>query len=335
MKKGLLFAFAIVSLLVLVGCQQSSFIGDTSTGEIDLLKEIQQIEAELEKNGFEEDEEEIEDAVEEITDEIDEEIEEKKIDVSDLQVLEVEETDLVSLDVDASDEDEDVLTYTFSPPLDEDGEWQTGYGDAGEYIITVTASDGENLVSNDILLVVEKKNVPPTIKGLPQKVEVDEGETVVLEPNVEDLNNDEITVGFSAPFDDDGVFETDHTSAGEYEVIVTASDGEADADVTLLLIVNDVNVPPELSGLDDTIIVDEGETVIIKPTVSDLDGDTVELSISEPVGDGGVWETGYTDHGEYVVTVTASDGKDTVTQEITLIVNDINIPPEITAIRLG
>ena len=349
MKTVVLFAIVIVSLLVLAGCARQPFVDEDSEEEIDLLKEIQEIEAELEKSesedeadavdeAVEEVAEELEDAEEETTEEGEEEAEEEpaeEADTSDLQVLTVEETDLVSLEVEASDEDADQITYSFSAPVDENGEWQTDYGDAGEYIITVTASDGENTVENEVLLVVKKNNVPPTIKGLPDKIEVDEGETVTLEPNVTDRNKDEVIIGFTAPFDEDGVFETDHTSAGEYEVTVTASDGEESIDVTLILIVNDVNVPPELSGLEEAITVDEGETVTIEPEVSDLDEDEVELSISEPVGDDGVWETGYTDHGEYVVTVTASDGKDTVSKEITLIVNDVNVPPRITGIKLG
>ena len=105
-----------------------------------------------------------------------------------------------------------------------------------------------------------------------------------------------------------GTFETDHTSAGEYQIVVTASDGELETEKTFTLVVEDVNKLPELSGIVD-LSVKEGETVRVEPKVTDLDGDEVALTISEPVGDDGTWETGYTDHGEYFVTVTANDGK--------------------------
>jgi hypothetical protein len=66
-----------------------------------------------------------------------------------------------------------------------------------------------------------------------------------------------------------------------------------------------------------------------------LDNDAVEVTISEPIGNDGVWEISYTDHGEYEVTIIADDGKDITTKEITLIVEDVNLPPEIIDITLG
>src|SRR3989338_3178201 len=58
-------------------------------------------------------------------------------------VIIVEETELVSLVPTANDPDADLLAYTFTSPLNENGEWQTTYGNAGEYTVTITASDGE------------------------------------------------------------------------------------------------------------------------------------------------------------------------------------------------
>ena len=46
--------------------------------------------------------------------------------------------------VSAVDPDGDPIVYNFTQPLDEKGEWQTGDGDAGEYIVTVYASDGKS-----------------------------------------------------------------------------------------------------------------------------------------------------------------------------------------------
>jgi len=63
--------------------------------------------------------------------------------------------------------------------------------------------------------------------------------------------------------------------------------------------------------------------------VSDLNGDDITVTISEPVGDDGEWETTFTDHGEYDIAVTASDGELETIEEIALIVNDINKAPEI------
>src|SRR3989338_8410297 len=58
-------------------------------------------------------------------------------------VVVVQETDVVSLAPEAEDPDKDTsLVFTFTSPLNENGEWKTAYGDSGEYKVTVTASDG-------------------------------------------------------------------------------------------------------------------------------------------------------------------------------------------------
>ena len=80
--------------------------------------------------------------------------------------------------------------------------------------------------------------------------------------------------------------------------------------------------------------VKEGEVVTLQPKVSDLDGDELTVTISEPVGDSGVWKTSFTDHGVYSVTVSATDEKDTVTQTISITVEDVNMPPEIVDVYL-
>ena len=66
----------------------------------------------------------------------------------------------------------------------------------------------------------------------------------------------------------------------------------------------------------------------------DLNGDDLEIIISEPLGNDGVWETRYTDHGEYQVAVEATDGELTSTATFTLIVTDINRAPVIIDISL-
>ena len=251
------------------------------------------------------------------------------VDTSSLQRIEVEETEFVDLNVRAEDLDQDNITYLFSPPLSEEGTWQTNYTDAGEYVVTIGASDGENTAEKKVLLVVKKKNVPPTITGLSSKLVADEGDTITLEPVVVDLNEDPVTITFSAPFDQHGQWKTDHTSAGEYDVRVTASDGGLESAFNLTLVVTNVNVPPEILGLADSIEIDEGQNVTLGIKAEDLDGDTVELSVSEPIGDDMFWATGYTDHGKYTVTVAASDGKDTISKEISLVVRDVNVPPTI------
>ena len=197
--------------------------------------------------------------------------------------------------------------------------------------LKVTATDGKLSSSQKIKLVVDRVNVPPVIAALKDLI-VNEGEVVVVEPKVTDPNSDAVSVAISEPLKS-GKFMTDHTSAGEYKIIVMATDGELESKETFVLRINDVNMLPQISGVQD-VTVKEGETVTLKPVVTDLDEDQIKLSITEPVGNSGVWKTSFTDHGEYMITITADDGKDKVTKKVRVQVLDVNMPPQIVDVSI-
>src|SRR3989344_156955 len=248
-----------------------------------------------------------------------------------MQVIKVKENEQIRLVARVRDPDNDTIHFAFSEPLDEKGEWKTSYGDAGEYLTTFTVTDGALTTIKKIKLVVERVNVAPVIEPV-QDITIDEGKEVTFTPTVKDPNNDKVTVVVSEPLQA-GVFKTDHTSAGEYTINVEANDGELTTKKTFKLTVKDVNVPPEIGAVED-LVVNEGNLVTIKPVVTDIDLDNVKVTLSSPVGDDGVWQTGYTDHGDYVITITADDGKAKVTKQVKLTVSDVNMPPEIIKISL-
>lgn len=344
-----LFVLITISGLLLSGCAVSDYLRGEAEEETeekdytllteeeegieDVLGELGEIEGEegmedVTGEVIEEIEEETEEEIEEETEEEEaeeEEIEEIEEDVS--FVITVNEDEDVRLKPEAVDVDADVLTYTFSEPLDENGEWHPTYGDAGRYMVTVAASDGITTTTQDVLLIVERVNVAPYIEPIGD-IEIDEGETLILEPEVSDVNNDAFTVTISEPVGDDGFWETDYRSAGEYFVTITAEDAESESIEKIKIIINKKNVAPTISGLAD-ITIEEGETVLIAPEIEDLNGDDVEVRISEPVGDDGFWETGYTDHGEFTIKIEADDGTTVTTEEITVTIIDVNMPPEI------
>ena len=112
------------------------------------------------------------------------------------KVFEVLETKKLSLDLNVDDPDADKLVYTFTYPLDEKGEWQTTYGDAGEYKATITVSDGENEVSEDVAIIVHKKEESPAMeKFSPEEssIAIDEGGKIKFSVDASDLNKDELS----------------------------------------------------------------------------------------------------------------------------------------------
>lgn len=355
MKKVVAGIVLILILVLVVGCVNLSKPYGTSTKEEDsgLLAEIAQIEEELNAVETVEDNleaaepltgaavtdiavsEEVEDTevnTEVIISDLEESEEVQEESEDEIQVITVDENKLIKLLVKVDDPDQDKVTYSFSRPLSKEGEWQTNYGDAGEYMVTLTATDGVLTTEKKLRVVVNRVNVAPVI-GEVKSLQVQEGDTVTFEPVVTDPNNDPVTVTLSEPLKG-GVYVADYASAGEYEIEVLASDGELEAKKTFKLTIVNVNQLPEINKVED-IAVKEGETVKIEPEIVDLDGDKVTISIAEPVGEDGVWETGYTDHGDYLITVTADDGKDTVTKEIRVVVEDVNMPPEFVEVSLA
>lgn len=329
----------IVLAVFLAGClDYKAYDLPKESSDQNLVEEIAKVEQELDLDGKAPEANVSESATEEAAPEmvVEEvvlpELTEEDLLEEELEVITVKENEAVKLNVKVIDPDQDSVTYTFGKPLNTLGEWKTNYGDAGEYPVTITATDGKLNTEKKVKIVVQRVNVPPTIAAVAD-ITVKEGEKVTFAPKVGDPNKDKVTTTISAPLAN-GEFTTDHTSAGQYPIRVVASDGELETETMFTLTVEDVNELPEITGLRNELRLKEGETVTLKPEVTDLDKDKITLTISEPVGDDGEWKTGFTDHGDYEVTVTANDGKDTITKKVKIIIEDVNMPPQIVEVSL-
>jgi nitrogen fixation protein FixH len=321
---SLILVLSIISIFFLTGCDVYEKLYGTETE----LLPLDNISSEIEKT-----------LGEVLPTEV-KEVKEEKVELGEeAVVITVQETDLISLVPEADDPDKDKLTFTFSSPLNEKGEWQTTYGDAGEYTVTVTASDGQLTTSQDVLIIVNKKEEKPTIESFePEQTVVTIKETESVDFNIEasDLNKDELSYSWKLDGAEIGTdkaytFETTYDDSGSHTVKVDVSDGTSVVSQLWSVTVENVNRKPILKEISP-IKVKETETVTIKPEATDPDKDEVNFTISDPVGDDGVWETTYDDAGEYTVTVTASDGTDSVSQDVKIVVENVNRPPVILGI---
>lgn len=261
------------------------------------------------------------------------EIEEPEIeepeDLSGLPTKEFKEGDLVGFpNLAKEDADGDPITYSFTHPLDENGEWQTEIGDAGRYKVTISAKDSKGAESTkDLVIVIMAVNKPPVIEL--SDVTVNEGESVSLDPKVSDPEEDEFSVEYSG-YMTSSTKETGFEDSGSYKVTVTATDSKgAKTEKEISVTVNNVNRAPELSGLED-LSVKEGDKIELKPETSDADNDEVTVTFSDPLDSNGVWQTKVGDAASYDVTVTATDGTDTAEKTITITVTPLNRPPTLT-----
>lgn len=165
------------------------------------------------------------------------------------------------------------------------------------------------------------------------KITVKEGELVVLKPESEDPDADTILYTFSEPLDKNGRWQTKNGDAGSYEITVTASDGELTDTQKILLVIESTNKPPVLRSIAD-ITLNEGGAVSFKPVATDPDGDEVAITYSGWMTKA-TYTTNYDDAGTHIVTITASDGKESTSQDVIVTVNNVNRPPKILKIVQG
>ncbi len=265
----------------------------------------------------------------------------------DAKVLIVKETEMVSLKPKASDPDQDRLQFSYTSPIGPVGKWQTTYGDAGEYAVTITASDGELSVTKDVLIIVNKKEEVPTIdEALPKEDTLTAKENSKLDFSIKasDLNKDNLVYSWKLDGDETSKtnafnYEISFDDAGQHTIKVVVSDGINEASKIWAVKVDNVNRKPLLARIAD-MSVKETDTVTIVPKATDPDKEdkltfAIDNNEFKKVGNKFEWKTSYDDSGEYTVTITASDGEDDVSQSLKVTVENVNRPPVIEDIVLG
>ncbi|MBI2650985.1 hypothetical protein HYX01_00775 [Candidatus Woesearchaeota archaeon] len=230
--------------------------------------------------------------------------------VASVRVFEVAETEKLSLSLKAEDPDKDKLSYTFSKPLNSKGEWQTGYGDAGNYTSSIKVSDGIYETSEEILIVVKRKEEKPVIDYLLPKEELlsfDEGKSLKFKAEAYDLNKDALAYlwlvnGKAVSNFNEFVFEAGYKDAGQYNIKLIVSDSIFNVSKEWNVNVNNVDVEALISQIEDITAL-ETETARLK--LPDFVKYGLTYSISEPIGNDNIWKTTYNDAGAYEAKVTA------------------------------
>jgi PKD repeat protein len=194
------------------------------------------------------------------------------------------ETELINLTAQAHDPDEDPIGYSFTKPLDEYGNWQTTYGDAGEHKVIITASDGDLSTSEEILIIVKKKEEIPTIDSIfPKKTEltINEGSQILFKVIASDINKDELIYAWEL----DGekiseqntlLYQTDYFDAGLHNLALELSDGTHTLTKEWEISVKNKDRPPIFAPIKSAYMR-ENEEVILNLGISDPDNDSLEI----------------------------------------------------------
>lgn len=250
--------------------------------------------------------------------------------LSGLRDVTVDEGETVDIKPVCTDPDGDKVTIKIGGWMTSDSR-KTGYDDAGEHDVTVTCTDPDGEKDSETITVtVRDVNRPPTL-DVTSPITVDEGQTAKISAKASDADGDKVTLTYDDPFASDGTWKTSKGDAGTYSVRVSATDGDKQVTKTVKVIVNKVNTKPSVSGLRD-VTVYEGDSITLKPTIRDPDGDKVTVKYSGWMTSD-TKKTDYDDAGEYDVTITVSDGTETVKEGVHVTVLNRNRPPVITKLQ--
>jgi hypothetical protein len=200
--------------------------------------------------------------------------------------------------------------------------------DISEETTETETAENETAQTNETVELVAEEETD----SVPTKT-VTEGDLVSF-PNLAaiDPEGQELTYAFTSPLDGNGTWLTNVGDAGTYFVNITVSDGENEVTQQVKIIVRNSNRAPVIALLSNSISVNEGEIVILNPSVTDSDGDEVTVVYSGWM-ETASYKTTYNDAGDHKVTITASDGELSSTKEVTVRVNDVNRAPVLTQIQ--
>jgi len=229
----------------------------------------------------------------------------------------------------------------------EEYEYITDYFSAGEHTVKVTISDGESDVSQEWNIKVNNVDRPAAFKPL-KTIWINENQAVTINLTAYDPDNEEIT--FTADMLPENAvlsentlsWQTDYNTVTKesimdkvtsklhllrksFDIEIYANSNNLQTKQMVKIIVSDINRAPVIEDLAE-ITVNEGETININAVASDPDGDNIRVSYSGFM-DKQSYISNFEDAGEYIVTITASDGFLTTTKDLNIIIKNVNRAP--------
>ena len=250
----------------------------------------------------------------------------------------VNETQLVDLKSLIHDPDGDPLHFSFDKPFNQEGKWQIGFEDAGSYITTFSASDGE--FTTEFRLGIQVLNTP---KPLTLQDSFSSDDTIFTK---EIFTKEDATLPFwitvnaepTEPLQvrwqlDDkvivqqlkGEYHFGYTDAGNHTLAVLVSNGRQNLTQQWMVNVKNVNRAPTLALVP--LFAREGELIKLTLPLVDIDGDTLRYNVQAPFNEKGEWLPGYDDAGTYKIHVTASDGELEDSDTVMMTVADVDRAP--------
>ncbi len=243
----------------------------------------------------------------------------------------IQETEKIALDLNVKDPDSDKLTVIYSAPLNQEGEWQTIYGDAGTYKTKITISDGTINITKNISIIVKKKEEQPNFESynpIEDFLKINESESINFKVIANDLNNDKLTYDWfldnkKVKSSQEYLYDTIYTDEGIHKIMVIVSDGVTNINKSWEIDVANFDAEELLHQIKNVSI---HENEIISLDIPDFSRYGLTYSISDPLSKN-EWGTGYNDAGLYNITVKVEGKGFKNNKTVKLEVIDVDRPP--------
>ena len=270
--------------------------------------------------------------------------------LADIGNWEINETQDLTITLLATDMDGDDLTYStdalFGTLKDNVFTWTPTHDDAGTYIVGFSVTDGKHTDSKTTVITVNNDDRAPELQVIGNK-EISENSLLEFAISANDPDGDAVTYSVAglpagATFDaGSGTFSwmPSPDAAGNYQVIFTAEARGLSDSETITITVGDIGGAPELGPIGNKA-VNENDLLGFIVSASDPEGDIITFSaIGLPegaifdVGTGSFsWRPDYNDSGNYNVVFVAEAGNLSDSENITIVVNNVDREPVLSPI---
>ena len=261
----------------------------------------------------------------------------------------VAENSALTFTASATDADGDTLTYSASGlptgatfnVTTRVFSWTPGYSTAGTYNVTIIVTDGSLSDSETVAITVTNTNRAPVLSAIGSKT-VAENSALTFTASATDADGDSLTYSATglptgAAFNvTTRVFSwtPGYSSAGTYNVTISATDGSLSDSETVAITVTNTNRAPVLSAIGSQTVA-ENSALTFTASATDADGDTLTYSASGlPTGATFnvttrvfSWTPGYSTAGTYNVTIIVTDGSLSDSETVAITVTNKNLLP--------
>ena len=210
----------------------------------------------------------------------------------------------------------------------------------GTDTFTYTITQGDKTSSAEVTITVSAVNDLPSI-DIASTIQVPENQKAVTTVSVSDVDEDDLTLSLGGTDADSFNLSSenvltfieapDYETKTSYGITLSVTDGTETVTKDVTIAITNVNEAPVFTS-NATFSADENQTAIDTVTATDAEGDDIIFTVSG--SELAITSTGvltfvsapdFETKSVYIATVTATDGVNEITQEITINVNDVSM----------